>query len=111
MSSFRIYKILNSNALFFPKFEISKSKQNLKEVQKAKLEISSRGTTFIFGDFQVAMQIWEKLEEKEKEGHCYSAAVVPLLCLPAASPPCAVWPRLHGFSRADACVASWRRRW
>jgi hypothetical protein len=95
----------------FPNLKFPKSKQNLKEVQKAKLEISSRGTTFIFRDFQVAMQIWEKLEEKEKEGHCYSATGVLLLCLPATSLPCAVWLRLHSVSRADACVASSRRRW
>jgi hypothetical protein len=35
--------------------------------QKAKLKVSSSGATFIFEDFQVAMQIWKKLEEIERK--------------------------------------------
>jgi hypothetical protein len=41
---------------------------------KAKLKISSSWTTFIFGDFEVVMQILEKLARKEGKVLSYSTS-------------------------------------
>lgn len=49
-------------------------------VLEAKLKIKSRGTTFIYGVFQVSTRNWEKKEEKGALSGCYSNAGEQCAC-------------------------------
>jgi hypothetical protein len=58
-------KTLNSKCPILPQFQISRSRQNLEMIPKARLKILESWATFIFGDFQV---LEKKLEKKVKQG-------------------------------------------